>query len=91
MEERGIPRPQYKVFYKNNEIGIVTSGTQSLMLNHGIGLAYVDIPFNRIGQNIYIQIRNKRLKAIIVKPPFILCVFCRVASDFNLDLPVISA
>ena len=71
MEERGIPRPQYEVFYKDNKIGIVTSGTQSLMLNHGIGLAYVDIPFNRTGQNIYIQIRNKRLKAIIVKPPFI--------------------
>ena len=71
MEERGIPRSGYKVYAKGKNIGFVTSGTQSPLLNTGIGLAYVDTPLNKIGQQISIQIRNKHLVATIIKPPFI--------------------
>ena len=71
MEERGIPRSGYKVYAKGKNVGFVTSGTQSPLLNTGIGLAYVDMPFNKIGQQISILIRNKHLEAIIIKPPFI--------------------
>ena len=71
MEERGIPRQGYEVYAEGKNVGFVTSGTQSPLLNIGIGLAYVDTPFNKIGQNISIQIRNKQLCAVIIRPPFI--------------------
>ncbi|MBC8256533.1 MAG: glycine cleavage system aminomethyltransferase GcvT [Candidatus Marinimicrobia bacterium] len=71
MEERGIPRQGYEVFVDSQKVGIVTSGTQSPKLKIGFGLAYVDRPFNKIGQNISIQIRNKFISAKIIKPPFI--------------------
>ena len=71
MEERGIPRPGYEVYAEGKNVGYVTSGTQSPSLNTGIGLAYVATPFNKIGQHISIQIRNKHLGAVIIKPPFI--------------------
>ena len=71
MNERSIPRSGYEVYAEGKNVGYVTSGTQSPSLNTGIGLAYVDIPFNKSGQQITIQIRNKHLDAVIIKPPFI--------------------
>lgn len=72
MIERGIPRHEYLI--KNEEgkeIGHVTSGTQSPILNNGIGMGYISSPKNNIGDIIYIEIRNKLVKAEIVKRPFI--------------------
>ena len=71
MKERGIPRQGYEVFVDSKKVGVVTSGTQSPQLKTGIGLAYVSIPFHKIGQNISLQIRNKFVSAKIIKPPFI--------------------
>ena len=71
MEERGIPRSGYEVYAEGNNVGFVTSGTQSPSLKTGIGLAYIDTPFNKTGQQISIRIRNKHLGAVIIKPPFI--------------------
>ena len=71
MQELGIPRPGYEVYIEENKVGFVTSGNQSPSLNVGIGMAYVDVPFHKIGQKIDIQIRNKYLNAIIVKSPFL--------------------
>ena len=71
MEERGIPRQGYEIFIDSQKVGIVTSGTQSPKLKIGIGLAYVNKPFHKTGQNISIQVRNKFISAKIIKPPFI--------------------
>ena len=71
MEERGIPRQGYEIFIDSKKVGVVTSGTQSPKLKIGIGLAYVDHPFHRLGQGIAINIRNKFVSAQIIKPPFI--------------------
>jgi len=71
MEERGIPRQGYEIFVDSQKVGIVTSGTQSPQLEIGIGLAYVNRPFHKTGQNISIQIRNKLISAKIIKSPFI--------------------
>ena len=71
MEERGIPRQGYKVFADKQNVGIVTSGTQSPILKSGIGLAFINKPFHKVDQNIEIEIRNKYLSARIIKPPFI--------------------
>lgn len=71
MIDRGIPRHDYPIVDENeNEIGIVTSGTQSPSLGKAIGLGYVDIAFKDPDSKIYIQVRNKKIKAKVVKFPF---------------------
>lgn len=69
--ERGIPRHDYEIVDANgNVIGKVTSGTQSPSLNKAIGLGYVPTALATEGSEIYIRIRNKDLKAKVVKLPF---------------------
>jgi len=72
MVDRGIPRNGYEIFdAKQNAIGIVTSGTMSPSLGIGIGMGYVKWDYHRLDSEIYIQIRNNQLKAVVTKPPFI--------------------
>ena len=72
LTDRGIPRKDYKIFdSNNNQIGIVTSGTMSPTLKKGIGMGYIKITHSEIGTEIFIEIRNKKIKSEIVKRPFI--------------------
>lgn len=72
MIDRGIPRQGYKIVdEEGTEIGFVTSGTQSPMLKEGIGMGYVKPEFTSVGGNVYIQIRDKNVKAEVVKTPFV--------------------
>lgn len=72
MLERGIPRKGYEIVTAEGEvIGNVTSGSQSPVLNQGIGMGYVDKNYTKFGTEIYIQVRKKRIKAEIVRLPFI--------------------
>ena len=71
MLERGIPRQHYPILDNTGvRIGEVTSGTMSPILNEGIGMGYIKTSMSEPGQEILIEIRNKRLKAIVVSPPF---------------------
>jgi len=71
MIDKGIPRQHYEVVNENDEvIGEVTSGTMSPMLKKGIGMAYINKPYNKLGTQIFIKIRDKKLAAEIVKLPF---------------------
>ena len=71
MMERGIARHDYNIKDANgNNIGRVTSGTQSPSLNKAIGMGYVDINKAGLDNEIYIEIRNNAVKAKIVKMPF---------------------
>ncbi|MFT6814140.1 MAG: aminomethyltransferase [Sphingobacteriales bacterium] len=70
--DRGIPRKDYEILNANGEsIGVVTSGTQSPSLKKAIGLGYVAKDESAVGTEIAINIRDKAIKAVIVKPPFI--------------------
>ena len=72
MIDRGIARNGYEfIDDQGNVIGRVTSGTQSPSLKKSIGLGYIDLASSKEGTEVFIQIRNKALKAVIVKPPFI--------------------
>lgn len=72
MIDRGIPRHGYTITdAENNEIGVVTSGTQSPSLGKAIGLGYVSIEQSKLDNEIYITVRDKHLKAQIVKTPFV--------------------
>ncbi|MEM6845521.1 MAG: glycine cleavage system aminomethyltransferase GcvT [Bacteroidota bacterium] len=72
MVDRGIPRTGYELFNEQDEkIGRVTSGSQSPSLQNGIGLGYVEKSYAQPGSTIYVGVRNRRLKAEIMKPPFV--------------------
>ena len=71
MIEKGIPRHNYEI--KNgagNKIGYVTSGTQSPSLQKAIGMGYVTVENAALDSEIFIPVRDKMLKAKIVKIPF---------------------
>lgn len=71
MIDRGIPRHDYEIVDADgNVIGKVTSGTQSPSLQKAIGLGYVKNEFAKEGAEIYILIRDNKVKAKVVKPPF---------------------
>lgn len=72
MIERGIPRHGYEIVdATDNILGVVTSGTQSPSLQKSIGLGYVKKDFSKEGTEIFIKIRDKKIKAVVSKPPFI--------------------
>lgn len=69
--EKGIPRHGYEIKNTSGEtIGRVTSGTQSPSLGKAIGLGYVLSASAAIDTEIFIQVRDKMLKAKVVKLPF---------------------
>ncbi|ADY53919.1 glycine cleavage system T protein [Pseudopedobacter saltans DSM 12145] len=71
MVERGIPRHGYEIVDEHDQtIGVVTSGTQSPSLQKAIGLGYVSKAFAKADSDIYIKIRDKKIKAKVVKTPF---------------------
>lgn len=70
MVERGIPRPHYPVYAGDEEIGEVTSGTQSPTLQKNMGLALVQREYGELDREVSVDIRGKRVKAKIVRTPF---------------------
>lgn len=71
MVDRGIPRHGYEMKdASGNVIGIVTSGTQSPSLNKAIGMGYVTTKYSALETEVFVSIRDKLLKAKVVKIPF---------------------
>lgn len=70
MIDKGIPRHGYKIFKENEEIGEVTTGTQSPLTKRNIGLALIKSEFAVVGQELEIEIRNRRLRVKTVETPF---------------------
>ncbi len=71
MIDKGIPRQHYEICDAGgNNIGEVTSGTMSPMLKKGIGMGYIKTGYNKFDSEIFIKVRNKLLKAQIIRLPF---------------------
>jgi aminomethyltransferase len=71
MIDRGIPRHDYPILDATGTvIGKVTSGTMSPSLKLGIGLGYVTVDHSKLESEIFIEIREKGVKAKVVKLPF---------------------
>jgi aminomethyltransferase len=69
--DKGIPRHGYEIVNENDEIiGNVTSGTMSPTLKIGIGLGYVKPEYAKVDTEIFIKVRNRNLRAKVVKTPF---------------------
>jgi aminomethyltransferase len=72
MIDRGIPRGHYELCdAEGNKLGDVTSGTQSPTLQKGIGLGYVPVAYSKPETEIFVKVRDRLLKAKIVKLPFV--------------------
>jgi aminomethyltransferase len=72
MIDKGIPRHNYEIKDANGEeVGFVTSGTQAPSLQKAIGMGYVDKSHAALDSEIYIAVRDKLLKAKVVKFPFV--------------------
>ena len=72
MIDKGIPRHGYEIKNEGGQlIGVVTSGTQSPSLGKAIGLGYLNTAFTPLDSIVYVQVRDKQLKAKVVKVPFI--------------------
>jgi aminomethyltransferase len=72
LNDRGIPRKGYElVNSEGQQIGTVTSGTMSPVLNKGIGMAYIAKEYAAFGTEVFVKIRNKTISAEVVKTPFI--------------------
>lgn len=71
MIDRGIPRHGYELQSVDGEkIGVVTSGTMSPIRKIGIGMGYVKPELSKVGTEICIDMRGRKLKAVVVRPPF---------------------
>lgn len=71
--ERGIPRPDHLLQSPEDEtIGVVTSGTQSPVLDTGIGLGYVpnDPQYTEEGQKLKVASRRREFAVEVTDPPF---------------------
>ena len=71
MIDRGIPRHGYELYSTDGiAIGVVTSGTMSPTRKIGIGMGYIRPEYSKVGTEICIDMRGRKLKAVVVKPPF---------------------
>ena len=71
MIDKGIPRHNYELKdVTGNKIGYVTSGTQSPSLQKAIGMGYVTVENAAIDSDIFVAVRDKSLRAKVVKQPF---------------------
>ena len=72
QEPKKIPRKGYNVQDSSGRVvGEVTSGGLSIVLDRGIGMAYVETELAQAETNVAISIRNKPVDAVLKKPPFI--------------------
>lgn len=71
MVDKGVPRAGYTVHLNGKEIGFVTSGTKSPILNKFLGLVLITRGTGlKIGDEIEVNINGKYKKARLVKTPF---------------------
>lgn len=70
--DRGIPRQGYGVFSEDGreQIGEITSGTQSPSLKLAIGIAKVTLPYVKVGSKLAVEIRGVKIPARVVETPF---------------------
>ncbi|MDQ0351003.1 aminomethyltransferase [Alkalibacillus filiformis] len=70
MIDKGIPRNGYPVMKDEEEVGFVTSGTQSPTLGKNVGLALVDTQYVNEGEELQVKVRKRTLNAQVVPTPF---------------------
>ncbi len=67
MLERGIARQDYKVFIDDQVVGFVTSATMLPTVKQAGGMMFIDVHHSEIGQEVFIEVHNKLVKAELVQ------------------------
>ena len=71
MVDRGIGRDGYPVFDAAGlRIGEITSGSPAPFLKKNIALAYVPVAFTDLGTEVFVEVRDQKVKAQVVPTPF---------------------
>lgn len=70
MVDRAIARHGHPVVLGSDTLGMVTSGTQTPFLKKAIGLAMVPVSRSAPGTPLQIDIRGRRVAAVVVPEPF---------------------
>ena len=72
LQERGIPRGGYEILDEDEEqIGTVTSGTQSPTLDRPIGLGYVDVAHAEVDTEVFVEVRGQSKRGKVESLPFV--------------------
>ncbi len=71
LPDRVVARHGYEIVQQGQVVGVVTSGTFSPSLQHGIGMGYVRSDLATVGSTVGIMVRGKEATATIVRTPFI--------------------
>ncbi|PAZ02481.1 MAG: glycine cleavage system protein T [Spartobacteria bacterium AMD-G5] len=64
-------RSHYRVFVNGEPVTETTSGALSPSLGYGIALAYLPPAYCDLGQEVQIEVRDRRFRAEVVKKPFL--------------------
>jgi aminomethyltransferase len=67
---RGIAREHCPVYIDNKQIGVTTSGTHCPYLGHPVAMALLDVEYTRIGTQVEIDVRGRKIAAEVVELPF---------------------
>ncbi len=72
MKDKGIARAGYSIVdAEGRSLGVVTSGTPSPSTAENIGIGYVPKSLSEVGSEIFVEIRGRKVKAQVVKTPFV--------------------
>lgn len=70
-EVKSFPRHGYEITKDGKNVGVVTSGTVSPILDKPIAMGYVSSDYAVVGEKVNIMVRGKEVPAEIIKLPFI--------------------
>ncbi len=67
---KGIAREHQDVYVGDQKIGVTTSGTHSPYLKYPIAMAIVEDAYRKVGTQVEVDVRGRRVAAEVVKLPF---------------------
>ncbi len=70
MIDKGIMREGYKVYSDGTEVGFITTGYKSPSTGKTVALAMIDRPYDKLGNDLEVEIRNKFKKVKVIKKKF---------------------
>ncbi|MDU2064157.1 MAG: glycine cleavage system aminomethyltransferase GcvT [Sporomusaceae bacterium] len=70
MVGRGVARAEYPVFCGEARIGQITTGSYGPSLDKNLGLALINSAYTQIGQELFVEIRGKKIAAQVISKPF---------------------
>lgn len=68
--DKGILRHGYEVYHEDQQVGFITTGYKSPSVEDAVAMAMIDKPYDKLGTNLEVQVRNKRLKVVVRNKKF---------------------